>query len=156
MLPLPEVMAEAERGFGAAAGERDADAMVAVILGLEMAIRQWEGDTEEDQGPEQARALLTSLIGRLGRAARDGLADPLDRLRPTVEPLVELRNTLRGEGNYAAADAIRVALAAAGIDVSDTPGGTRWQAAETVRPGGDPPRPLHIHHVGARLGPVAA
>jgi hypothetical protein len=129
-VPLPEVIAEAERGFGVAAGERDADAMVAVILGLEMAIRQWEGDTEEDQGPEQARALLSSLIGRLGRTARDGLADPRDRLRPTVEPLVELRNTLRGEGNYAAADAIREALAAAGFGVRDTPDGTCWQAAD--------------------------
>ena len=130
VLPLPEVMAEAEREFGVAAGERDADAMVAVILGLETAIRQWEGDTEEDQGPEQARALLSSLIGRLGRAARDGLADPRDRLRPAVEPLVELRNALRGEGNYAAADAIRDALAAAGIDVGDTPDGTRWRATD--------------------------
>lgn len=129
-LPLPEVMAEAERGFGVAAGERDADAMVAVILGLEAAIRQWEADTEEDQGPEQARALLSSLIARLGRAAGDGLADPRDRLRPAVEPLVGLRDALRGEGNYAAADAIRDALAAAGIDVRDTPGGTRWRTTD--------------------------
>jgi len=129
-LPLPEVMAEAERGFGVAAGERDADAMVAVILGLEAAIRQWEADTEEDQGPEQARALLSSLIGRLGRAARDGLADPRERLRPAVEPLTGLRDALRGEGNYAAADAIRDALAAAGIDVRDTPDGTRWRTTD--------------------------
>ena len=28
---------------------------LAVILGLEATIRQWEADTEEDQGPEQAR-----------------------------------------------------------------------------------------------------
>jgi hypothetical protein len=130
-LPLPEVMAKAERGFGVAAGERDADAMVAVILGLETAIRQWEADTEEDQGPEQARALLSSLIGRLGRAARDGLADPRERLRPAVEPLTGLRDALRGEGNYAAADAIRDALAAAGIDVRDTPDGTRWRTTDT-------------------------
>jgi cysteinyl-tRNA synthetase len=44
-----------------------------------------------------------------------------------VEPLLELRATLRGTGNFAAADAIRGALAAAGLDVSDTPEGTRWQ-----------------------------
>ena len=133
-LPLPEVMAAAERGFGAAAGVRDADAMVGVILELETAITQWEADTDEDQGTEQARALLRSLIGRLGRAARDGLADPRDRLRPTVEPLIALRAALRGEGNFAAADAIREALAAAGLDVSDTPEGTRWRPTETVRP----------------------
>jgi hypothetical protein len=126
-LPLPEVMAAAERRFEAAAGTRDADAMVGVILELETAIGQWEADTDEDQGTEQARALLRSLVGRLGRVARDGLTDPRDRLRPTVEPLLELRTTLRGAGNFAAADAIREALTAAGLDVSDTPEGTRWQ-----------------------------
>jgi len=132
VLPLPEVMAAAERGFGAAAGARDAEAMVGVILELESAITQWEADTDEDQGTEQARALLRSLIGRLGRAARDGLADPRDRLRPAVEPLIALRTALRGEGNFAAADAIREALAATGLDVSDTPDGTRWRPTETV------------------------
>ena len=125
-LPLPEIMAAAERGFGAAAGGRDAGAMAGVILELETAIGQWEADTDEDQGTEQARALLRSLIGRLGQAAQDGLADPRDRLRPAVEPLLALRTALRGEGNFAAADAIREALAAAGLDVSDTPEGTRW------------------------------
>ena len=126
-LPLPEIMAAAERRFEAAAGSRDADAMVGVILELETAIAQWEADMDEDQGTEQARALLRSLVGRLGRAARDGLTDPRDRLRPAVEPLLELRATLRGAGNFAAADAIRGALAAAGLDVSDTREGTRWQ-----------------------------
>jgi hypothetical protein len=152
--PLPEVMAEAERGFGVAAGGRDAAAMVAVILTLEAAIKQWEADTDEDQGTEQARALLRGLIGRLGRTAQDGLADPRDRLRPAVEPLIALRNTLRGEGNFAAADAIRHALTAAGLELSDTPGDTRWDTAETVRPGGDPPQPLHIHHVAVCLRPI--
>ena len=131
-LPLPEIMAAAERGFGAAVRTRDVDVMVGVILELETAIAQWEADTDEDQGTEQARALLRSLIGGLGRAARDGLTDPRDRLRPTVEPLIALRTTLRGEGNFAAADAIREALAATGFDVSDEPDGTRWRPAETV------------------------
>ena len=130
-LPLPEVMADAQLGFGIAAADRDAAAMVAVILGLENAIRQWAADTDEDQGTEQARALLCSLIGRLGRAAQPGLADPKDRLRPAIEPLLQLRSALRGQGNFAAADAIRDALAAAGLDISDTPGGTAWQLAET-------------------------
>jgi hypothetical protein len=131
-LPLPEIMAAAERRFGAAVGDRDPDVMVGVVLDLETAISQWEADTDEDQGTEQARALLRSLIGRLGRAVRDGLADPRDRLAPAVEPLVALRATLRGAGDYAAADAIRDALAAAGFDVSDTPEGTRWQPTETA------------------------
>ena len=132
MLPLPEIMAAAERRFEAAAGTRDADAMVGVILELETAIGQWEADMDEDQGTEQARALLRRLVGRLGRAARDGLTDPRERLRPAVEPLLELRAALRGEGNFAAADAIREALTGAGFDVSDTPEGTRWQQTATA------------------------
>jgi hypothetical protein len=131
--PLPEIMAAAERRFGTAAVQRDADAMVGAILGLETAIMQWEADMDEDQGTEQARALLRSLVGRLGRAARDGLTDPRDRLRPAVEPLLDLRATLRNAGNFAAADAIREALTAAGFDVSDTPEGTRWQPTATAR-----------------------
>ena len=136
-LPLPEIMAAAEREFAAAADDRDAGAMARVILELETAIGQWEADTDEDQGTEQARALLRSLIARLGRAAQGGLADPRDRLRPAVEPLLALRTALRRGGNFAAADAIRDALAAAGLDVSDTPEGTRWQPAETSLPAGD-------------------
>jgi len=130
-LPLSEIMAGAERRFGTAAAQRDADAMVGAILELETAITQWEADMDEDQGTEQARALLRGLIGRLGRAAQDGLADPRDRLAPAVEPLLALRSTLRGAGDFAAADAIREALAGAGLDISDTPEGTRWQPAET-------------------------
>jgi hypothetical protein len=131
-LPLPEIMAAAEQRFEAAADTRDADAMVGVILELETAIGQWEADMDEDQGTEQARALLRSLVGRLGRVAQDGLTDPRDRLRPAVEPLLELRAMLRGAGNFAAADAIRQALTAAGFDVSDTPEGTRWQPTGTA------------------------
>ena len=130
-LTLPEIMAAAERRFEAAAGTRDADVMVGVILELETVIGQWEADMDEDQGTEQARAILRSLIGRLGQAAQDGLTDPRDRLRPAVEPLLELRATLRGAGNFTAADAIREALAAAGLDISDTPEGTRWQPPGT-------------------------
>jgi hypothetical protein len=131
-LPLPEIMAAAEQRFRAAAGDRDADAMVGVVLDLETAVSQWEADTDEDQGTKQARALMRSLIGRLARAVRDGLADPRDRLAPAVEPLLALRATLRDAGDYAAADAIRDALAAAGLDVSDTPEGTRWDPTETA------------------------
>ena len=153
-LPLPEIMAAAERRFEAAAGTRDADAMVGVILELETAIGQWEADTDEDQGTEQARALLRSLVGRLGRVARDGLTDPRDRLRPTVEPLLELRTTLRGAGNFAAADAIREALTAAGLDVSDTPEGTRWQPTGMALIRERLTWALHhLVHVGAGLEP---
>ena len=108
-LPLPEVMAAAERGFAAAAGAGDADAMVGVILELETAITQWEADTDEDQGTEQARALLRSLIGRLGRgrpgragrpqgpAAADGRTAARAAGRPTRRG--QLRRRRRHQGS---------------------------------------------------------
>jgi cysteinyl-tRNA synthetase len=70
--------------------------------------------------------VLRGLVTRLGRAAEEGLRDTRDRLLPAVEPLIALRATLRGEGRYLAADAIRDALTVAGLHVQNTPGGTLW------------------------------
>jgi cysteinyl-tRNA synthetase len=66
------------------------------------------------------------LVTRLGRTAEQGLADPADRLRTAVEPLIGLREALRTDRAYTAADVIRDALAAASIELRDTPDGTRW------------------------------
>jgi hypothetical protein len=133
-LPLPDIVAAAERRFEAAERDRDAAGMVAAIIDLDSAIHAWAGDTEEDQGTEQARAVLRSLVTRLGHAARDGLGDPRDRLRPAVEPLLALRATLRREGSYPAADAIRDALTAAGLQLRDTGDGTQWQLGPPGQP----------------------
>jgi len=133
---LPDLIIAAERGFEAAAAARDAPGIVRAILGLEAAIGDWDADTDEDQGTEQARAVLRSLITRLGWAAKDGLTDPCESLRPVVEPLLALRAALRREGSYHAADAIRAALTAAGLQVRDTPGGTLWQHCPPSAPAG--------------------
>lgn len=119
---LPELTARAK-------SVTDQGQLAEVILELEDAIRQWGTDTDEDQGTEQARAVMRSLIGRLGQAARSGQADidPANRLRPAVQPLVELRAALREEGRFAAADTIRDALTAAGVSVRDTPEGSVWR-----------------------------
>jgi cyanophycinase-like exopeptidase len=124
---LPDLILAAGRSFDAAAARRDAPAMIQAILGLETAISDWDADTDEDQGTEQARAVLRSLITRLGQAAQAGLDDPRDPLLPAVDPLLALRAALRQEGRYSAADTIRDALAAAGFGVQDTPDGTRWE-----------------------------
>jgi cyanophycinase-like exopeptidase len=147
-LPLPELTRECERRFEQAAASRDAEEMVSAVLDLEDAIHSWASDTEEDQGTEQARAVLRGLIARLGAAAREGLRDPADLLRPVVEPLLGLRRALRAKGRYPDADAIRNALTAAGLTISDTPSGTLWHLCGT-RPGhgeedrAPAPRPPH-------------
>jgi hypothetical protein len=129
--PAPDTLTDltrsAQRRFDAAERDRDADAMVAAVLDLDAAIHDWAADTEEDQGTEQARAILRTLITRLGRAAQDGLGDPRERLAPAVDRLITLRSALRDDGSYQAADAIRDALGAAGLQLRDGVDGTDWE-----------------------------
>jgi cysteinyl-tRNA synthetase len=124
---LNEVTADAEGRFVAAAQDRDSATMVAAILDLEAAIEAWSTDTDENDDSDRARAVLRGLVSRLGRAAEQGLVDPADRLRPAVEPLIALRESLRTDRAYAQADVIRDALAAAGVELRDTPDGARWE-----------------------------
>ena len=124
---LPDITAAVERRFGAAERDRDSGGMVAAILDLDTAIHDWAADTEEDQGTEQSRAVLRNLITRLGQAAQRGLGDPRECLAPAVERLIALRAELRDGGSYQTADAIRDALAAAGLQLRDGTEGTGWE-----------------------------
>jgi hypothetical protein len=123
---LPELTAAAETRFDAADRDRNGAGLVAAILDLEAGIEAWASDTDENDNSDRARAVLRGLVARLGKVAETGLADPADRLRPAAEPLIELRDSLRKDGAFAAADVIRTALAAAGIELRDTPDGPRW------------------------------
>jgi hypothetical protein len=124
---LPDLTVAAQRRFDDAERCHDAEGMAAAILMLETAIHDWAADTEEDQGTEHARAVLRTLITRLGRAAQGGLTDPRERLSPAVGRLIVLRGALRTDGSYQAADAIRDALAAAGVRLHDDVDGTHWE-----------------------------
>ncbi|MHB1595273.1 MAG: CysS/YqeB C-terminal domain-containing protein [Streptosporangiaceae bacterium] len=128
-LALPEITQVLQDQFAAAEAERSSKAMVAAVLDLEAAIEAWAADTDENDNPERARAVLRGLVTRLGQAADRGLADPAERLKPAVDALLDLRARLRQDGSYEAADEIRDALTAAGIEVRDSPEGTRWSLA---------------------------
>ncbi|GAB2943928.1 hypothetical protein GCM10027280_35770 [Micromonospora polyrhachis] len=130
---LAEVTIDCERRFEDARQRRNAVALTQAVLDLETVIRSWAADTDEDDGVDKARSVLRSLIVRLGEAAGQGLRDPDERLRPLVEPLIELRDQLRRQRSYAAADTIRDALVAGGLRLSDTGAGTSW----SMVPAGD-------------------
>jgi Peptidase family S51 len=127
---LNEVTEDAAGRFEAAARDRDGAAMAEAVLDLEAAIEAWSTDTDENDNADRARAVLRGLVARLGRTAQDGLADPADRLRPALEPLVALRDRLRAGRDYAAADVIRDALAEAGVELRDSADGTRWTVTD--------------------------
>ncbi len=124
---LNDVSTDAEGRFEAATRDRDSATMVTAILDLEEAIEAWSTDTDENDDSDRARAVLRGLVTRLGRAADQGLTGPADRLRPAVEPLLALRESLRRNRAFAEADVIRDALAAGGVELRDTPDGTRWE-----------------------------
>src|SRR5262249_62290823 len=96
------------------------------ILALDRIIVDWSADTLQSEDPDRARAVLHSLVHRLGEAASVGLRDPREVLAPLVERLIELRAELRAERAGPLADRLRDRLTAAGGDLPATPNGTSW------------------------------
>jgi hypothetical protein len=118
-----------EAEFDAALAARDADGAVAAILQLESAIVEWSRDTLQSDDVDRARAALRSMIVRLGAAATEGVRDVREVLGPVVEAALAARVVARSEKAFAVSDAIRDQLAAAGIEVRDTPDGAEWLIA---------------------------
>ena len=119
-----------EAEFDAALAARDADGAVAAILQLEAAIVEWSRDTLQSDDVDRARAALRSMIVRLGAAATEGVRDLREVLGPVVEAALAARVVARSEKAFAVSDAIRDELAAAGIEVRDTPDGAEWLVAD--------------------------
>jgi cyanophycinase-like exopeptidase len=124
--PLLTSVARLEQSFSVALTTRQAAAAAEAILALDRTIQEWSADTLQSDEPDRARAVLHSLVHRLGEAAAAGLRDPREVLAPLVERLLELRAELRGERAWQLADRVRDRLVAAGIELRDTPEGTTW------------------------------
>jgi cysteinyl-tRNA synthetase len=101
---------------------------VAAILELDRVILDWSADTLQSDEPDRARAVLHALVHRLGETAAIGLRDPRETLRPIVEALIAVRADLRASRLWEAADRLRAGMAAAGIELRDTPEGPVWVA----------------------------
>jgi cyanophycinase-like exopeptidase len=127
--PSASVRAAADRArtaFDAAMAARDADAAAAAVLDLEQAITDWTADTLQSDDGDHARRTLRGMVLELAAAARDGLADPATRIAPLVDALLERRAAARDARDFATADALRDRLAAAGVEVRDSPSGAEW------------------------------
>jgi hypothetical protein len=124
--PLLGEVARIEQVFATALGAHSASEAVDAILHLDQTILEWSADTLQSDEPDRARAILHSLVHRLGEAASTGLRDPREILAPLVDGLIALRADLRASGAWPLADRIRDRLTAAGIEIRDTPKGTVW------------------------------
>ncbi|MEW2007556.1 cysteine--tRNA ligase [Microbacterium sp. NPDC079208] len=85
------------------------------------------GDTAAALDAARAVLGMTGVLGLVedagSRKAGNGQAAALDAL---VQEMIAQRATARAEKDWAAADRIRDAIAAAGITLEDTPAGTHW------------------------------
>ena len=119
-------MTRLEQVFQSAIAGRRASEAAEAILNLDRAIADWSADTLQTDDPDRARAVLYSLIQRLGEAAAGGLRDPRELLAPLVESLITLRGELRAAREWKLADRVRDQLIASRIELRDTPSGTVW------------------------------
>ena len=74
------------------------------------------------------------MIVRLGEAAVGGLTDPRAVLGPVIEVALLARTEVRAAKRYDLSDTIRDGLAAAGVEVRDTPDGQVWDLVARADP----------------------
>lgn len=128
--PLLGEATRLERTFEAALAARRASEAAEAILHLDRTLLEWSADSLQSDEPERARAIMHSLVHRLGEAAAVGVRDPRELLAPLVESLITLRRELRAAKSWELADRVRDQLVAARIEVRDTPSGTVWELRE--------------------------
>lgn len=125
--PFMEQIETQSRSAERALTDRDVDALVAALLEIDTQMHDWAADTLDSDERDRARELLRRNVVRLGELARDGAADPRERLAPVVDRVLALRKEMRSAGEYALADKLRDAVLDAGIEVRDAPDGTAWE-----------------------------
>ncbi len=110
-------------------GLADNDARRATNALLELDRRVWQAQQgiENEEAVTQARDNLREMIAVLGNQLGNASGLQADALAPLVDALLELRQKLRREQQWEAADLLRDALDRVGIRVEDTPEGHRWR-----------------------------
>jgi len=113
--------------FAAALARREVPGCITAVLGLEQTLVDWAADTLTSDEGDHARAVLRSMVVRLGELAERGARDPREAVDPFVTALLELRRRSRAARDYPTSDWVRQQLTAAGVEVRDTPDGTVWR-----------------------------
>jgi cyanophycinase-like exopeptidase len=91
-----------------------------VATALAVLLDSLRGDSVDDA--PRLRSQLAQVI-----SAVSAPVDVTETVRPLVEVLLSLRAAARADKRWADSDAIRDGLAAAGIEVRDTPDGVEWE-----------------------------
>jgi len=116
----------AEAAFEQSLVDADVDAATRVALELEETLAAWARDTTQSDATDRGRAALRRMVVRLGQLGLLGARDPRSLVAPYVEALLAERDAARTAKRFDEADRVRDRLAAAGVEVRDTPAGTEW------------------------------
>jgi hypothetical protein len=119
-----------DRDFQEGLAERDAGKASSALLALDSLIWQGKSDLESDETISEAREMLRDQIVSLGAVLAAGPGSERECLEPLVHELLQLRDRLRSNKQFAAADALRDSLKRGRIFVEDTPQGTRWRLGD--------------------------
>jgi len=124
---LAHKVGETERTLAAQQGGRSDGELAGQAYELAQAIERAEAGGAGDETIAQARAELRSLVDIWGKELGASGGDLVANLTPFVELLIELRSKLRDSRQWALADDLRDRLAALGVVLEDTAGGTTWR-----------------------------
>lgn len=127
--PLLDEARRLDAEFGVALAALDVPGAVRAVLELEETLEAWRADNAATDEPDRARSVFRSMLVRLGELAVTGARDPRAVVGPVVEVALAERAAARVGKDFAASDRIRDALAAAGVEVRDTPEGQVWVLA---------------------------
>jgi hypothetical protein len=105
---------DATASLGEAVDDPELGTALAAVIALDRA-------AHEPAQREQVRAALTRIAARTSPDV-----DVKAVVTPFVDALLDLRLRARADQRWADADAVRDALAAAGVEVRDTPDGAEW------------------------------
>lgn len=101
------------------------------LLHLDSLIWQAEGNKENPEVIAQARDLFREQLAELGTRAMPARSEWARIIEPLIDSLLATRQLFRENNNFEAGDALRDALARAGITVEDTEEGYRWHLSQS-------------------------
>ena len=113
--------------------ENNENEIAAALLELDRALWEALTDLNDPDTLAEGRDIFRELIVLTGTRPRLTERQRTEALAPAVESLIAARDQLRGEHNWAAADAIRDALANAGIIVEDGEEGSQWRLSAPTK-----------------------
>lgn len=118
---------ELEAEFHSGLNKHESNQIVNALLDLDSLIWAAQQDQESPEFISQARDTLREWIVAIGAKLESAPKSRIDCITPLVDSLLMLRQKMRTNNQFKAADAIRKTLQEADIIIEDTGMGSRWR-----------------------------